>query len=308
MKVFRTTLAALSVAASSLAICAPLTLTGADLLANPLVQFPIGAPSLNGTSVHYGGSAMSFGELVSIPLAQFGIGFDGSPTTISFSVNLRRMTVDWDAFIVLGDGTSLLGAAAGDNSNGQAAAEVMDDLGDSGSSPVATILYTDAGFPAVDEFLDVALSFLLETTQTTMEVSFGTGSATHVFAQSFSAGAPLSLVLLRDNDISEQYQLRSITLDVPMAAPEPVSLALVGVALFGIAATRRRCPPRSAANKLAEHADEFPHLALPPQRLPRVAPVRRLAPGPAAVHPTPTILHRGRLARLAGGSRMCPAA
>jgi hypothetical protein len=244
MKVIRIGLAALSFAASSAALCAPLTLTGADLLANPSVQFPIGAPSLNGTSVHFGSSGVSFGKLASIPLAQFGIGFDGSPATISFSITLRRMTTDWDAFVLLGDGTSLLGVAAGDNSNGQAAAELMDDLGNSGSNPnpTATILFTDSGFPAVDEFLDVSLTFRLESTKTTMDVSFRTGSATHIFARSLNAGAPLSLVLMRDNDPFEQYQLKSITLDVPKSLPEPASLALVAAAMLGIAATRRRRP------------------------------------------------------------------
>jgi hypothetical protein len=108
-----------------------ITLSGSDLLANPLSQFPNGAPSQVGTSLVFGPSPNDFAKLVVIPLAQFGV----SIATISFWANLTRLTGDWDAFVTLGDGVSLLGAAAGDNNNGQGAAEVMDDLGAAGSNP-----------------------------------------------------------------------------------------------------------------------------------------------------------------------------
>jgi len=221
---------------------APLKLTGSDLLANPSVQFPIGAPSLNGASLVFDTNGIGFGKHASIPLGQFGVVFTGAPTTVSFSVNLTRLTDDWDAFIVLGDGTSLLGAAAGDNSNGQGAAEVMDDLGDRGSNPnpTATILFTNAGFPSIGGSFDFVFSFLLESSQTTMDVSFNGGSATHVFSRSLNAGAPLSLVFIRDNESYERYQLNSITLNAPNGIPEPGSLALAALGLTAIGFTRRR--------------------------------------------------------------------
>ena len=118
----------------------------------------------------------------------------------------------------------------------------MDDLGDRGSNPnpTATILFTNAGFPAIGGSLDVYFSFLVEASKTTMDMSFNGGSATHEFSRSFNAGAPLSLMLIRDNESYERYQLNSITLNLPNKIAEPATVSLLALGLIGLATTRRR--------------------------------------------------------------------
>lgn len=258
MKVIRVGFAALSVAASSAAMCTPLTLTGADLLASSAVSFPTIQPTLSGSSLVFGQNG-SLAKLMALDLSDAGIAL-GYGQHLMVTVNLTRLpctirnakcaqsqSQDFDPRILLGDGTYLLGGNIGDNDNGHGAAHEMLDSGTLGVPISSSVLFTNAGFPPIGGVVETYFDFVIGSTLTTMSMSFNAGSGTYTFANTLNTGQDLSLVLLKDNEDGERYQVNSVTIDVRSQVPEPATLALVAAALAGVTATRRRKPTVPAA-------------------------------------------------------------
>jgi PEP-CTERM motif len=218
-----------------------ISLTGADLLAFPGVTFPTVAPSLNGTSLVFGATPIPFGKLVSVPLTLADYWVGSLPAKFDISVTLTRLTSDWDAHIMMGDGARLIGASLGDNSGGQGAAESKLDAGDRGTGPSSgIILFTGAGFPAIGESVTATLKMDIDIGATDFSFSYLVGSASYVSPDVLDPLSPLAFILMRDNE-QESYQLDSLSISFA-SVPEPssISLVLAGIGLLGFMVRRRK--------------------------------------------------------------------
>jgi hypothetical protein len=258
MNALKTVFAALCLAASSAASAAPLTLTGADLLGSAWVTFPTIQPTLSGDSLMFGQNG-SLAKLMVLNLSGAGVALDYEQHFL-VTVNFTRLPCstrnarcaqsqaqDFDPYVLLGDGSHLLGGTVSDNGNGQGVAQELVDVGTVGAPISSSVLFTDAGFPAIGAVVEAHFDFTIGAALTTMRMGFNSGSATHTFANSLGIGSGQNLVLLKDNEDGERYQVNFVTLEVRSQAPEPATLALVGASLFGIAATRRRRPAAPTA-------------------------------------------------------------
>lgn len=220
----------------------PITMTGEDLFNSPQVSFQTTTPTLNGTSLAFGSGAEQFGKLFEIPLFPTGFLSSSSPAVeISVSMNLTRLpcvgacvggSADWDPHILLSDSSSLVGPVIADNIGGEALATEMTDLGNVGQRNVLTSVFTGAGYPVIGEAFDVDVLFTLDNLLTTVDVAFLSGSTSFTSTR-LDRTASLSFVFMRDNDIGEQYQVNSITID-SVSVPEPATLLLMLMGLAGI--------------------------------------------------------------------------
>jgi hypothetical protein len=157
-----------------------------------------------------------------------------------------RCTVDardWDPFIAIGDGESLIGFQL--NDPGEVFAEEHKDVGIAGER-VRHDRATGQSipFPGIGDSVEVRLDFILQqdASSLTIAVQGNNVSAAYTAAQKITTQVPLSLVLLRDNDLGEQYQVNSISISTPLTAvPEPSTFALVGLGALALGwAARRR--------------------------------------------------------------------
>jgi hypothetical protein len=228
---------------------ASITLTGAELLSNPNISFPAGTPNVNGSSIVFQNGGQSFDKLMVIDLYSPGELSGNTPTSFSVSINMTRLACvpnpdcpadpyDWDPHIMLTDGTNLLGAVISNNNNGDALIAELDDLGDIGTNRTLTPLFTNAGFPDIGSSIDIDVTFTLDDTSTGIDVSFLSGSGQFISNTVLDYTAPIKLVLLRDNDIGEEYQLNTLTL--PTVVPIPAAAWLFGSVLLGLIGVARR--------------------------------------------------------------------
>ncbi len=235
---------AIGLVVSSLTGAAPLTLTGAELYANSAVTFPTIQPTLNGSSLVFGPGGQ-FVKLMVVDLPAVGIVL-GVEQPLTVTVNFTRLAAasgqpwDFDPYIFVGDGSYLLGASIADNISGAGTAQEFADSGTSGSYISSTVVFGDAGYPPIDGTVEVDFAFKFGGTVADMTMAFGAGSGSHTFSRTLNVASGLDLILLKDNDGGEQYQVNFITLDAPSTAPEPSTLSIALLGLAGLAATRRR--------------------------------------------------------------------
>jgi hypothetical protein len=188
--------------------------------------FPTTEPTLEGTSLVFGPGDVIFGKLLVLPIIPAGTFSTCSALPVSISMNLTRLPCigsfgcagapeDWDPLIGLGDGTNLFAGELSDWYNGEGRASHSLDLGDTKSQVSWTSLFTDAGFPNIGESVDVDVVFILEDTETTVNLSFLDGSGNFTFSTALDCTAELSLLMFLDNDPGEQYQINSVTIPAP---------------------------------------------------------------------------------------------
>ena len=227
--------------AANLCHAAAISWTGAELLSDPRVSFPGQTPTLDGDSLVYGTSSVNFQKLVEISLIGPGAISPGdAPTQISITVSLTRLTDDWDPHIGIGDGNQMLVALPTDN--GFVAAEELLDLGASGDRQRQVFMFNHSGLPGIGGTVDMTLDFLLGDGSSSFSTSFLGGSGTYDALVPLDRTAGLNVVLARDNDTSEQYEINSVSVNSELLAtvPEPQSGLLILTALGCLGFARSR--------------------------------------------------------------------
>lgn len=211
------------------ALAATTTLTGADIFNDPSAVFPAGTQSLSGSSLIVGASSNEADRTVlEIPIFPAGSLSAQRPLPLQVSVNLTRLTSDFDPTFALSDGNTSLGGTVRDN--------LITSFFENGLI-VNQAAIPNATFPEVNSAFDFNLSFLQEDSETTVNLSFSfaDGSRSHDSSFVLDTNSDLTLVLVSDNDTIEQYQINSLTFSSSDAVPEPLTLlgSMVGIG-FGI--------------------------------------------------------------------------
>ena len=250
-------LLALGLLAGSAAVAAPLTLTGADLLSNPDASFPSVQPTLQGTSLIF---AYGAGQGPPLPnLIRYRVNAGGAvapigDVTISAIWNVTRLACngfcaagdngstasDWDPRFYLSDGSTMLGFGLGDSNNGSLDAISDNDDGSYGRDTSSYWTEPGTGYPAIGGSLSVALSFTLHDSSTTGRIQYLGMDRSWTWSNALVRSSSLALMLAQDNDSGERLQVNWLQLPGASTVPEPATLALVGAALLGAAATTRR--------------------------------------------------------------------
>ena len=197
------------------------TWTGAELLDEPRASFPTVTPTVNGTSIVLG-SGNGNDKLVQLALVPAGFCAPSVPScTISAQLNLTRLVDDSDPFILLSDGSHVIGGVIVDNLNGGAGIYTGEDLGSNWRPISGQDVLSDLGYPAIGESVVAHLLFDLRPTESLVTISFRGGTATRSLA-GLDRTQALSLLLARDNEGGERHQLNSLSVSVN---PTPSALA-----------------------------------------------------------------------------------
>ena len=192
--------------------------TGAQLAVDSGLSLPTVQPMIVGDAAIFGaGSASDI--IFAIPLVPADALGD-RPFRIAVSINMTRVTDDWDPYIVLSDGDRYAGVNVFDNESGGAGYVQGSIAGTSAPLGMTQVLFRNAGFPAVGEAIDIELVFKFDGTVLTSEIS--TLSNSGVYSSQFlDPTKPISMMLVRDNEGSEQYQLNSIRIQNPRPVVRP---------------------------------------------------------------------------------------
>ena len=139
------------------------TFTGAELFSDPNVLFPTTTPTVSGSSLIFGVGTVIHEKLFVLLLFPSGILSGLTPETISVSINLTRLTSDWDPHLILGDGTNFFGAVIADNVGGQFLGTTLSDSGTFGTRLTLSSVFTGARFPSIGNSFDINAEFTLQT-------------------------------------------------------------------------------------------------------------------------------------------------
>ena len=201
------------------------TLTGEDLFNNPAVIFPTTAPSLDGKSLVFETGAAEFEKLLVLPLIPGGR-FNTShlPITLTAWMKLTHLECinectgnpDFEPWIGFGDGKNIIGARTADDSLGQGFAFTLTDDGAVGSNPVTNQLFDNAGYPDLGESFAVLVRVTIQETGTTVNLSYLGGSGRFSSRNKLDTRNDINLILLRDNDIGQQYRLNSALISITL--------------------------------------------------------------------------------------------
>jgi hypothetical protein len=206
---------------------ADIFLTGSQLVGNPLVTFPNGAPAVTGNSVLFGSPGPDFAKLFQVSLGIFGYS-----DAIDVKIDITRKTVDFDPKFVLTDGTRMYGAWVADDNGGYLDPVRYQDAGIRGVYDGRDSGFLNAGYPNVDSSFIINLRFSFSQTSSTLTAGFlGSTTTFSTSSQYINPTSGLSFAMVRDNETSEQYQINSLQITT---VPEPSSALMVGF-VFGMA-------------------------------------------------------------------------
>jgi len=187
------------------------TFTGEDLLTNPNVSFPTVQPVLDGTSIVFGPGQPAWAKLLVFQLT----GSDLNPDeayTVTLTLNLTRLTNDWDPYLLLGDGTQLLGPVVVDNADYLHVSRLMDN-GDSGTGNTVEGVLLEAPVPPVGSSFDVRITYTIMPTATHISGLFEGVSGEFTSGTILDRSAGIDFVLMSDNESGEIYKLNTLTLE-----------------------------------------------------------------------------------------------
>ena len=228
---------------------AALTLSGEDLFSHPDLILYRNTPTIIGESLVFDEHrTYRWEKLFGLPILSTGqVLFNSPATTITVSLNLTRLTTDWDPYFILSDGINSMGAVISDNQltfDYRFGTSWLYDFYDAGDiviqQPIRPkVIIYDAGFPEIGESIDVNLVFILDDYQTMLDVAFleGTGSGFHTSSIVIDRTKDIEFVMLGEN-ISEKYQINSLTVSSPV--PEPSTITLLVVGLLGVGGISRK--------------------------------------------------------------------
>ena len=186
--------------------------TGADLYSDNRVTFPTVGPTLSGTSLTFGAGGPEFGKLITYRVAPVAKGRD---LLISITMNITRLTEDWDPHILLSDGHRMVGVAVSDAGATEGGISYVGrlDAGDRGirDGPEGR-LFISSGFPAVGESVVVTITFLVSDTFTQVTGTM-LGTTASYFDVPLNRDDRLEFVFMRDNDTGESYSVNSLAIE-----------------------------------------------------------------------------------------------
>lgn len=180
--------------------------TGAELVDSPHISFPTTTPTIDGDSIVFGTEAVDWAKLLTYRITP-----SAPNIMVSVTMNLTRLSGDWDPHFVLGDGERLIGVALVENAPGAAAINYA-DWGDRGYREFfLPEILTGSTFPAIGEDFEATFVFSLTDEQTSIYVTFFGNAAMWVGPALYRAmGNDLTFSMMRDNESGEQYKVNSM--------------------------------------------------------------------------------------------------
>ena len=244
---------------------ATVSFTGTELVGASGVSFPTSAPTVSGSSIVFGPNSTPFAKLVAIDLSAIGlVPATTHPVQLTVAMNLTRLpcanipdacdgaVTDWDpTVLLLDDAHHMVGAQLNDRP-GEVLAEEYQDVGVAGQRLIHTTVIDSIAYPDIGNSIDVRLDYLLSTAASNVTVTVPGDSATFQAVQTLHTPGFFQVVLMRDNDPGEQYQLNSVSVSTLSAVPEPSGILLALCGLLALAfrkkhAWRRRKSSKSGA-------------------------------------------------------------
>lgn len=216
--------------------------TGADIFNDPTASFPTRTPILDGSSLRFGTGTGQQEKLVELPLIPAGTISPNAITTVTYTINLTRLTGDSDNQFGLIDGSgSHVTFAVQDHVGGIGSTKTGVDNGQNIGISTSDLLFTGAGFPSIGGDLDATGSFTLSNTGTDVSLEFGSGSGERTETQVLNPAGALSFIYWT-SEAPEQYQLNTLSVQIEVTnVPEPIGiLGMITVSGFGFAMKKKQ--------------------------------------------------------------------